>query len=442
MAANELDESNIDKWIINPVNHFISKSTTGGIVLFVCAIIAIVLSNSPYGDWYHAIWKHEIGLKVDNFNFSNSFHHWINDGLMAVFFFVVGLELKREVMGGQLKSIKVAILPIFAALGGMIVPAFIYFLFNYNLPSISGWGIPMATDIAFALGILYLLGAKVPASLKVFLATLAIADDIGAVLVIAFFYTSDISFLHLGIGAAILTVLTIANLIGVRNSAFYGIFGLGVLWLTFLPSGIHATLAGVLVAFTIPSDVKLRKDIFINKIISLTRAFAKTHTENSKMITDEQLHLLEDIKKTTLRANSPLQKILHHLHPYVTFIILPLFALSNAGITVEKSLFSTLFTPVALGVFLGLFVGKFLGVYLSTNLLLKLKIAKLPDDISRHQLMGLSLLAGIGFTMSLFVSNLAFVNPDYIAEAKVGILFGSLLSGILGFIILNNKRKN
>lgn len=389
---SDLKTTPADRWIINPVSNFISKSTTGGIVLFVSAIVAIVLANSPLSHWYHHIWEHKFGFSFDDDTYLNlSLHHWVNDGLMAIFFFVVGLELKRELISGELSNPRKAMLPIVAALGGMVFPALIYTAFNYGTQAASGWGIPMATDIAFALGVLYLLGDKIPNSLKVLLTALAIVDDLGAVLVIAFFYTAEINFPMLFTGIGFVAFLLLGKALGIRSILFYAVIGILGVWLPFLLSGVHATIAAVLVAFTIPV---------------------------------ESLHKLE-----------------HRMHPFVSFIVMPVFALANAGVTFSNDVIGQAASVVTIGIILGLIIGKVIGVFGVSILMIKLKWATLPTGISQRQLLGIGLLASIGFTMSLFVTNLAFDNPEYETQAKLGIFIASTIGGILGFIILNKNNK-
>jgi NhaA family Na+:H+ antiporter len=430
----------VEKWITNPVNNFISKSTTGGIVLFASALVAIFLANSQWAEWYHHIWEHKFGFSLDdNLYLNKTLHHWINDGLMAIFFFVVGLELKREIIGGELSNPKKAFLPIAAAAGGMFFPALIYIIFNNSGEAHAGWGIPMATDIAFALGVLYLLGDKIPVSLKIFLTALAIADDLGAVLVIAFFYTSNISMINLGIGLAFLLFLFLANRAGFRNPLFYGIVGIGGVWLFFLMSGVHATIAAVLLAFTIPADAKVDEDTYIDKINNYLDRFRKLDLNKAPTLTEEQLHVLDEVQLTTTNAIPPLQRLEHNLHPFVTFIIMPIFALANAGVTFSDNIIAEATSNVALGVALGLMIGKVIGVVGVSMLLIKLKIADFPKNMNFRHLLGVGFLASIGFTMSLFVTNLAFTHEEYILEAKIGIFIASLLSGIIGYIILSKS---
>ncbi|WP_026709874.1 Na+/H+ antiporter NhaA [Flavobacterium filum] len=427
----------VDKWIIDPVNRFIGKSTTGGIVLFLSAVVALILANSPLQHAYHHFWEHKISFGIgENILLDKTLHHWINDGLMGVFFFVVGLELKREIIGGELSNPRKAILPIVAGLGGMIFPALIYLLFNQTGEAHSGWGIPMATDIAFALGVLFLLGKRVPTSLKVFLTVLAIADDLGAVLVIAFFYTSDISFTSLIIGSIFLLLLIFSNKIGVRNTFYYGLLGVGGLWIAFLVSGVHATIAGVLAAFTIPANVKIDEVGFIEKMKKYLQKFKEADPNDVPTVTPEQLHILEDMRTLSKQAMTPLQRLEHGMHPFVTFVVMPIFALANAGVTLSAETAETGTSYVAIGVALGLLLGKFIGIVGTSSLFVKLKLAPLPDGMNYKHLIGVGFLASIGFTMSLFIANLAFTNPIYIHQAKIGILIASLIGGIIGFTFL------
>lgn len=432
----------IDK-LNKPLQIFIQNEKAGGIVLGISVIIALIFANSPLSHVYHHFFEYKIGFQFDGKSyFEYSIHHWINDGLMAVFFFVVGLELKREIIGGELSNPRKALLPIGAAIGGMLVPAIIYFVLNPTGEAQNGWGIPMATDIAFALGVLYLLGNKIPLSLKVFLTALAIVDDLGAVLVIAFFYTSDISTLSLLIGLGFVLIMYIGNKIGVRNVLFYAIIGILGVWTAFLLSGVHATIASVLAAFTIPADMKIKESLYITKIQNYLTKF-KSIDPNDKMrtLTNEQLHILDEVKKDTNDIIPPLQRLEHVMHPFVTFIIIPIFALANAGVSVAIDFEQLFSTNVALGVSLGLLVGKVVGVVGFTLLFVKLKIAPFPNGMNIRNLFGLGLLASIGFTMSLFITSLAFTNEEHITQAKIGIFVASIIGGILGYLILNKQPK-
>jgi Na+:H+ antiporter, NhaA family len=431
----------IDRWLINPVNRFIKNTTASGVVLFGSALAAILLSNSPWAEDFHHIWEHKFSVGYDQFVISKDLHHWINDGLMAIFFFVVGLELKREIIAGELSNPRKALLPIAAALFGMIVPASIYLFFNAGTPEARGWGIPMATDIAFALGILYLLGDRVPISLKVFLTALAVADDLGAVLVIALFYTSDISVQSLMVGAVFMGILIIANIVGVRNTTFYGIVGIGGLWLAFLLSGVHATIAAVLAAFTIPARSEIRDERFAEKIRMLVGDYQKASRSSSRLVSDDQLHVVEDIRAHALGALTPLQRLEHALHPLVAFVIMPVFALANAGVSFSSESLGLGNSPVTYGVALGLLLGKVLGVVGITFLLVHLKIAEMPKGMTWRHVIGLGFLASIGFTMSLFISSLAFGTSDAMTQAKLGILLASLIGGLVGYFYLKSVLK-
>ncbi|MGY0038409.1 Na+/H+ antiporter NhaA [Pedobacter sp. NJ-S-72] len=426
--------------IIAPVSRFIHLEYTGGIVLFLSVLVAIIWANSPFHESYHHLWDIKFSIGFDAYVLNKPLHIWINDGLMALFFFVIGLELKREFMEGELSTLKKASLPMMAALGGMLVPAAIFFCINKGLASEHGWGIPMATDIAFALALLSMAGKHIPASVKVFLSALAVADDLGAVLVIAFFYTSNLNFVPLGIAAVFLLILIVGNKLGIRSTAFYLLIGIAV-WIGFLLSGVHATIAGVLVAFTIPAVTKINENNFSENLRKLSFDFEQEIPNEGVLTTPEQHRTIEQVKSLTLAAETPLQKIEYALHPWVAFVIMPLFALANAGIVIGADFFSALVNPVSIGVISGLIIGKFVGVLLFTWLMVKTGLAQLPDQANFKHITGVALLAGVGFTMSLFISNLAFENPEFIEQAKYGILIASLIAGILGITMLKCFKK-
>ena len=406
-------------------------------------IIAVFWANSSYYDVYNHIWHNvKMGFSFGNFELKGDLHHWVNDGLMAIFFFVIGLEIKREVMDGGLSSFQDAILPITAAIGGMLVPALVYVAFNYDNPqNIDGWGIPMATDIAFALGLLSLLGNRVHPNLKIFLTALAIADDLGAILVIAFFYTESIDMTEIIYAMIFLGVLFGANKLGVRKTAFYAIVGLGGVWLSFIYSGVHATIAGVLVAMAIPSKPKISGKKYFEKLKSLLLGSKFSTSENMSIISSDEAHTLSDVIKSTKEAESPSQKLEHILHPFSAFFILPIFALANAGVRIEGSLMELLLHPISLGIIAGLVLGKLLGISLFTHLIVKMNITSLPKGMDFRQVYGASLLAGIGFTMSIFISDLAFSNEESIQIAKVGVFAASILAAILGMTLLSFSSK-
>ncbi len=427
--------------LFEPIKRFINNSTTSGILLFSSATLALILSNSPWHDQFHHLWEINFGFSFNNFYIEKSLHHWINDGLMAVFFFVVGLELKREIIAGELNEPRKAMLPIACAIGGMVFPAAVYLLFNHSEYSSKGWGIPMATDIAFALGVLYLLGDKVPLTLKVFLTALAIADDLGAVLVIALFYTSDINITSLLTGSIFMGAMIISNILGVRSVLWYGILGIGGLWLAFLMSGVHATIAAVLAAFTIPANVKIDELTFVKRMENLMQKFRTARPNNVSTVTNEQLHILEEVRHLSQSALTPLQRLEHTMHPLVAFVIMPIFALSNAGITVSGDLSDHLFSPVTLGVMFGLLAGKVIGVAGVAYIFLKLKWVTMPAGLNFSHIVGAGFLAAVGFTMSLFITGLAFANPDYTLQAKLGILVASLTGSFVGYFIIRKSLK-
>jgi NhaA family Na+:H+ antiporter len=427
--------------IITTFQNFAHSTSAGGIVLILVTVLAMIWANSPYADSYFALWHTQFTIGFEGFALSKHLSHWINDGLMAIFFFVVGLEIKREILVGELSSIKKSMLPLMGALGGMLVPALIYFMINSGTTDLRGWGIPVATDIAFALGVLALLGDKVPVSLKVFLTALAIVDDIGAVLIIAIFYTSEISMMALYFAGGFLALLMIMNYFNVRHTVVYFILGVG-LWIAFLKSGIHATIGGILLAFTIPAVGKYNKEEFCqksNKYIEKLNSL-KEKPEGEESI-DYRFNVIQNLESLAEKTQSPLHRLEHFLHPYVTWAIMPIFALANAGVSLEGFSLASISNPVSMGVIGGLFVGKQLGVFLFVMIAIMLGIASLPQGVSKKQIYAVSILTGIGFTMSLFVSNLAFGTSESGDFAKIGILIASLLAGIIGYIALKITSK-
>ncbi len=422
--------------IVRPFQEFVKLEASGGILLLACTVLALAWANSPWGKSYVDLWHTQATIGIGGFILSKDLLHWINDGLMVVFFFVVGLEIKREVLAGELASAKKAALPIAAALGGMIVPAAIYSIFNAGGAGAMGWGIPMATDIAFALGALTLLGNRVPLALKVFLTALAIVDDIGAVLVIALFYTTQISWLWLFIGGIILLALIVANQVGVRSLLFYTLLGIG-LWLAFLQSGIHTTIAGVLLAMTIPARARIHRDAFLERSRALLSEFEQASGHSENILTNPvQQAALQELETACEQTETPLQRFEHALHPWVTFTIMPIFALANAGVTFAGDVSVMLIHPVSIGVAAGLVLGKQLGITLFTWLAVKSRLAVLPNGITWKQIYGVGWLGGIGFTMSLFIATLAFDGSELLTAAKLGILTASLLAGIVGWMYL------
>lgn len=438
-------KSTIDR-ILQPVHNFIHREFTGGIVLFASVVMAIVWVNSGHADSYHRFWSTELEIGIADHVFHASLHSWINDGLMALFFFVIGLELKREFMAGELSTLKKAMLPMIAALGGMIVPALIYAACNYGKNSADGWGIPMATDIAFALALLSIAGKNIPSSIKVFLCALAVADDLGAVIVIALFYTTHIVWMPLLIAFFLWLLLALGNYLGVRAPVFYLVIGI-VFWGCFLVSGVHATIAGVLVALTIPARPKINEDDFVDSLRLHADDFEKAGRLDGALITSEQFDILDRVKQLSLDAETPLQKIENALHPWVAFVIMPAFALANAGMTLEHDFFTSLANPVSLGIMTGLIVGKCVGVFGFAWMLIRTRLAVLPSGANWWQMWGVAVLAGVGFTMSLFITELAFKNnAQLIDQSKYGILLASAVSAAVGILILKkspnvNKKK-
>ena len=436
-------EKKLNQHLMLPIKLFMGREKSGGIVLILSVTLAMILANSNLAESYSHFFEQEVGFIVNGEPYLNySLHHWINDGLMAMFFFVVGLELKREFIGGELADIRNTILPIGAAIGGMIVPALIFLSLNIGTPQTMGWGIPMATDIAFALGVVYLLGDKVPVSAKVFLTTLAIVDDLGAVLVIAFFYTSELSIASLLFGLGFLAVMFIGNRLGIKSLFFYAVLGIGGVWVTFLLSGIHATIAAVLAAFMIPADAKINESVYLKRMKKLTRRFEKEEPNEVRTLEEGQVDVLTHIQHDTTIAIPLLQQLEHKMSPIVTFLIMPIFAIANAGISFTDLSLSDIFsTHVALGVTLGLLLGKPIGIIGATFLMVKMRWATLPSAITRRTLLGLGMLASIGFTMSMFISTLAFTDELLMTQAKLGIFLASILGGIGGYVLLNKKSK-
>nr|WP_311455481.1 Na+/H+ antiporter NhaA [uncultured Prevotella sp.] len=436
-------EKKLNQHLMLPIKLFMGREKSGGIVLILSVALAMILANSNIAESYFHFFEQEVGFIVNGEPYLNySLHHWINDGLMAMFFFVVGLELKREFIGGELADIRNTILPIGAAIGGMIVPALIFLSLNIGTPQTMGWGIPMATDIAFALGVVYLLGDKVPASAKLFLTTLAIVDDLGAVLVIAFFYTSELSIASLLFGLGFLAVMFIGNRLGIKSLFFYAALGIGGVWVTFLLSGIHATIAAVLAAFMIPADAKINESVYLKRMKKLTRRFEKEEPNEVRTLEEGQVDVLTHIQHDTEIAIPLLQQLEHKISPIVTFLIMPIFAIANAGISFTDLSLSDIFsTHVALGVTLGLLLGKPIGIIGATFLMVKMRWATLPSAITRRTLLSLGMLASIGFTMSMFISTLAFTDELLMTQAKLGIFLASILGGIGGYVLLNKKSK-
>ncbi len=420
--------------LTSPMEKFIKIESLSGVLLFAATIIAVVWANSPFGDSYQAVWGYELGVKMTNFELVKPVILWINDGLMALFFFLIGLEIKRELSVGELNAPKKAIFPLFAAIGGIAFPALVFVLSNNDPEALAGWAIPMATDIAFSLAIMKLLGDRVPLNLKVFLTAFAIVDDLGAVLIIALFYSSGIKWMLILIAFAILGVLFLLTMRGLYSKYLLVVLGV-VVWLLFLKAGIHPTIAGVLLAFTVPIHRKVKIPEFMEALDELQEKIIKAPRQENGLLSKAQIEHIDNLDEWTTEVQSPLQRMEHKLHDWVAYVIMPVFALSNAGVTVSTD--TALNMNLILGIALALIVGKAVGIFLMSNLALRLGISKLPDGVSRMQILGVSSLAGVGFTMSIFIANLAFKdNPALLDSAKVGILIGSLIAGLTGFLIL------
>jgi len=410
---------------------FTRLQASGGILLLAATVLALIWANSAWGQSYFELWETYLKIELGNLALKESLLHWVNDGLMVIFFFLVGLEIKREILVGELASLRKATLPLAAAVGGMALPAGIYSLFNLSGEGAAGWGIPMATDIAFLLGLLTVLGSRVPVSLKVFFTALAIADDLGAVLVIALFYSGTISWLALGVGAIFLAALVVLNRGHVRHPLPYALLGVG-LWLAFLQSGIHPTIAGVLLALTIPARTPVRASAFLAQCTSALRGLDPgAHGEESR----QQQAAAQTLEVIAERIQTPLQRLERSLNPWVAYLVVPIFALANAGVGLGGNLAEALTHPIALGILGGLVLGKPLGITLFSWLAVRLGIADLPQGVSWRQLFAASWLAGIGFTMSLFIASSAFAGA-LLDTAKTSILAASLLAGSIGFGLL------
>lgn len=434
--------------LFKPFHQFFQLQTSGGILLLLATVFALLWANSDWRESYEWLWHLSFGFSLGGFEFTRSLHFWINDALMAIFFFVVGLEIKRELWVGELSSPKKAALPFMAAIGGMLFPAAIYILVTglRDGAYLPGWGIPTVTDIAFALGVLAILGSRVPVGLKVFLTALAIIDDLGAILLIALFYSQGLQPEYLMLALGVLVVLFALNRLQVDSPLPYALLGV-LLWAAILQSGLHATIAGVLLAFTIPARSRINPCDFYEKSQDCLRRFHKADNGacgDVMMLTNQEHQAsVQELELLCEEVQSPLQKLEHILHPWVGYVILPLFALANAGVTFSpEGPLATLAHPIGIGVVLGLFFGKQLGITAFSWLAVKMGLAELPQGVRWPLIYGASILGGIGFTMSLFISVLAFQSPQYITDAKMGVLIASLLSALVGMAVLWNQLRN
>jgi NhaA family Na+:H+ antiporter len=430
-------EKAFDK-VLSPLDDFIHRQTTSGVLLMLCAVIALYIANSPWSETYHHLLELPFSIGVPGFELSKSIHHWINDGLMAMFFFLIGLELKREILVGELADPKKAILPIIAAIGGMLVPVIIYISINPEGQTFDGWGIPMATDIAFALGALALLGNRIPKNLLTFLVALAIVDDLGAVMVIAVFYTETISTSALSVVAVVLLLLVSLNLGGIRRPLPYILLGT-ILWIAMLKSGVHATLAGIFLAFTIPMRPKYEPARFLAHMHDMLEKIKLAYQSEENIIKNDLLrNQVSALNQGIKKVQAPAQVLEHSMHLPSAYIIIPIFSLANAGVPIDFNSLSSIVThPVSVGIAAGLVFGKLIGIAGFSWLAIKLGFTSLPKGLNFKHIVGVALMGGIGFTMSIFIAELGFSHSaEDLLMAKTGILFASLIAGISGFIWL------
>lgn len=424
----------VRKVLVTPFQKFVRIESLSGILLFGATVLALILANSPLAERFQSLWQFKIGISSNGFELVKPLILWINDGLMAIFFFLIGLEIKRELLIGELNSVKKASFPLFAAIGGMAVPVLLFLFLNNNPENSHAWGIPMATDIAFSLAILQLLGKRVPLGIKVFLIAFAIIDDLGAVMVIALFYSGSINWPLIAIAMVLLSILFFFSYRRIYIKGFHLIIGI-VIWVLFLKAGIHPTIAGILLAFTIPIRQQVGRKVYLEKLCAIADDIKETEAHKTPLLSKEQLELIDELEELTENVQSPLQHLEHKLHNWVAFFIMPVFALSNAGIAFKGG--GNLDSMLGLIIAICLIGGKLIGVTLFSWLGIRLGAAELPEGVNFKQVIGIALLAGVGFTMSIFVANLAFPdNPLLLDSAKAGILIGSLLAGILGYVVL------
>ncbi|WP_299249171.1 Na+/H+ antiporter NhaA [uncultured Lacinutrix sp.] len=419
---------------LTPFQKFVKIESFSGILLMLATILALVWANSPYGDSYRELWQYDLGIVTETFEFKKPLILWINDGLMAIFFFLIGLEIKRELLIGELNTPKKIAFPLVGALGGMLVPVIFFLVLNQKPDTAQGWGIPMATDIAFSLAILNVLGKRVPLSLKIFLTAFAIVDDIGAVLVIAIFYSGSINITLLLIALALLAVLYFLSYKGIYSKFIMFIFGI-IIWFLFLKSGIHPTIAGILLAFSVPIRQKIETSKFLVELENVYSNIKAASVLKKPILSHEQIEHVDNLNDWSAKFQSPLQHLEHNLHGWVAYFIIPIFALANAGVLISGS--ENLDIALVINIIVCLILGKGIGITLIVFIAQKLKWIEVPSDISFKQIIGVAFLAGIGFTMAIFIASLAFAStPEFIDSAKIGILIGSFISAIIGYIIL------
>ncbi len=424
--------------IFKPFQRFFRKEATSSILLIAATIMALIWINSRIGETYHSFWHTEVSFAFGPFHISKTLVHWINDGFMSLFFFTVGLEIKREILVGELATPKKALLPVIAALGGMIVPGLIYAILNVGSTTINGWGVPVATDIAFALGAVAVFGRRLPVGLRIFLAAFAIADDLGAVVIIAIFYTKEIVWSYLIISLFLIVGLAIANFLWIRWTLVYAILGLAV-WFFVLGSGIHPTIAGVIVSLFVPARGRYDTDNFLQNVKKITEQFEceEQSCGYSILLNQDHMHAVQALELACHDVETPLQRLMHALHPWVAFLILPFFALGNTGLTFHNIVFSEMVSnTVIMGIVFGLVFGKPIGIMLFSYLSVKTGIASLPQEVRWSHIFGGAMLGGIGFTMSLFLADISFSDPQILNYARIAILTGSVLSAAMGMSYL------
>ncbi|MFD2550712.1 Na+/H+ antiporter NhaA [Bizionia sediminis] len=420
--------------LLTPIQKFIKLESFSGILLLAATLLALIWANSGYGSAYQELWQYKIGIVTDSFEFKKPLILWINDGFMAVFFFLIGLEIKRELLIGELNSAKKMAFPLFGALGGMIVPVAFFILLNNNPETFQGWGVPMATDIAFSLAVLNALGSRIPLSLKIFLTAFAIVDDIGAVLVIAIFYSGTINTTLLLIAAVLLLLLYFLSYKDLYSNVTLVLVG-AVVWFLFLKSGVHPTVAGILLAFSVPVKQRIYTNAFLKKLQQVYNKLKASAISQKPILSNDQLKQIHDLEHYSYEFQSPLQRLEHKLHGWVAYFIIPVFALANAGVMISSDV--ELDMALTFHIVIALVLGKALGIPLLVFIAEKTKLITIPSNINYYQIIGVAFLAGIGFTMAIFIASLAFSNsPQYIDSAKIGILLGSLIAAVVGYLIL------
>ncbi|MGE4318817.1 MAG: Na+/H+ antiporter NhaA [Deferribacterales bacterium] len=424
---------------VDPFGHFIKQESSSSIIMLIAMASAMMIANSPYAAWYHGLWETKIGFTFGSFALYKDSLHWINDGLMALFFLVIGLEIKREILIGELSEFRKALLPLIAAVGGAVVPALIYTAVNVKGGDMNGWGVPMATDIAFAIGIMALLGSRVPIQLKIFITSLAVVDDMIAVLVIALFYSKGIAFAYLAYAGVALVALALMNYSGVRSILAYLAVGM-LLWYFFLKSGIHATIAGVLLALFIPSQPKIQLQVFLRSMTHFLKQLGDCkNNPDTEIPTKCQKETLNKVMYTSQAVYNPMSRLEYNLHGLSAYFIMPLFAFANTGVTIDSGSFGGIVTPMGLGIIFGLLIGKPLGIFSFVKIAEKMNLVTLPKQLTNASLTGVAVLSGIGLTMSIFIASMAF-SPAAVNSAKIAILTASVLAGIGGYILLSRIR--